>query len=231
MNSRLIIASLTISALSVHSQTPLATGHVDVGIAYEDKAWDLHVHDESNDIEYDPANAVLQLGPNTLSKVPAGAAFAFLGATGSPLYLLPNTHEDDRLFLGLGTEELSAADWNGNIRLSLKASKGPGSFHLWDTDSFGRPLVRMNSDPATGGSVDATDFVELVPGSHGHLNWAFSTPGLYTLSFEATGTHLVDGLTSSGTVDYHFEVVPEPGPVALTFVGIVAALLGRRLRR
>ena len=39
----------------------MAASHVPiVGIAYEDDAWDLHVHDEEHDAEYAPDQALLR---------------------------------------------------------------------------------------------------------------------------------------------------------------------------
>src|SRR5262249_45894483 len=39
----------------------LSAGHVDIGVAYED-GWDLHVHDEENDEEYEPYDVILHVG-------------------------------------------------------------------------------------------------------------------------------------------------------------------------
>lgn len=224
MKSPLILAGVLLALPNLAAPVPLSDGHTDVGLAYENQAWDLHVHNETNDTEYSPGEALLRLDLNTLKSVPAAPSYSFLGAAGSPVYLLPAVHEDGRLFLGIGAEEMAQADWAGTIQLQLKAVSGPGNFYLWESDTFGNPVVRMNSSDATGGGIGADDAIEIVPGSHKHANWAFSAPGRYTVSFEASGTHAVDGFTASGVVDYHFDVVPEPGSVVLGVIGCAALL-------
>lgn len=195
------VAGTLLAIPSLAAPVPLSDGHTDVGLGYESKAWDLHVHDEFNDLEYAPGDALLRLDLNTLQAVPASPAYGFLGTAGDPVYLLPATQESGKLFLGIGAEEMAQTDWAGTIRLELKAVSGPGNFYVWQSDVFGNPVVRMNSSSTTGGGIGPGDVVEVVPGSHNHVNWAFSAPGRYTVSFEASGTHVTDGFTSSGVVD------------------------------
>jgi hypothetical protein len=77
-------ALLAIATLSVQAQTTLTTGHLDLGIAYENGGWDLHVHDELNDIEYEPDDVILYVGAGASNNVPANALFSFLGNPGGP---------------------------------------------------------------------------------------------------------------------------------------------------
>ena len=44
-----------------------------------------------------------------------------------------------------------------------------------------RPTVFMNS----GDGVSGGDQIVLSAGSHRHVNWAFTTPGVYEVDFEA----------------------------------------------
>ena len=212
-----------LAAPSLSAATPLTSGHADVGIGYEG-GFDLHVHDEENDIEYAPDEAILVVGSAGLQLSPGGN-FSFLGPAGTPVWVLPEQENPELLFLGLGAEELTPADWTGNITLSLTSVTGPGNFYLWNVNSFGVPSVKMNSaDGITG-----ADNVSVIPGSHAHYNWGFSTPGTYSVSFEATGLNVLDGPQNSGPVAFQFQVVPEPGTWALAAVGAGAlALLGRR---
>lgn len=218
------ITLLGLSLLPTHAQTVLNSGHVDIGVAYEAQAWNLHVHDESTDTEYAPAEAVLQLGLNTLSSVPNSPGYAFLGTAGSPVYVLSTVQKPDQVFLGLGTEELDPADWSSSIQLRLKGVAGPGSLAVWDTDAFGSPVPLLNSSAATGNGIDASDTLSLTPGGHRHLNWGFTQRGDYAVTFEASGTHILDGNLRSEEVTYHFSVVPEPGPIALLTAGLVLGL-------
>jgi len=213
--------------LSAQSQTFISSGHVDIGIGYEDKAFDLHVHQEEPlDQEFAPGEAVFAVGPASAGVSPGGAYVSFLGAAGTPVWILPTTEKEQLPFLGFGTEELTAADWSGNITLSLKAISGPGTFSVWGVSGFGAPELKMSSV----NGISADDRLLLVPGSHGHFNVGFSAPGDYRVTLEASGNHLIDGLRSSDPATYRFQVVPEPSTwaLALTGVGVSALAFHRR---
>lgn len=222
------VAALICASISLAAQTYLTDQHVDFGLAYEDGAWDLHVHDETTDIEYAPADAVLVFGENLLTPVPAGAKFSFLGTAGSPVYILPAVPGADRLYLGFGSEELSPADWNGNLSIRLTGISGPGHLFAWDLDAFGNVRVRFNSRDGFG----PDDVYEHIPGGHGDLNFAFDQAGEYGVTIEASGGHVVDGLVSgSGTYRVVVGAVPEPGPVTLLMLGVAGVVLAMRRRR
>ncbi|MEN9601170.1 MAG: hypothetical protein RIS56_776, partial [Verrucomicrobiota bacterium] len=75
--------------LSAQSQTFISSGHVDIGIGYEDKAFDLHVHQEEPlDQEFAPGEAVFAVGPASAGVSPGGAYVSFLGAAGTPVWIL-----------------------------------------------------------------------------------------------------------------------------------------------
>ncbi len=46
------------------------------------------------------------MGLAARTTLPADPAFAFLGAVGSPVYILPQVQNPSLVFLGFGTEEL-----------------------------------------------------------------------------------------------------------------------------
>jgi surface-anchored protein len=226
----LILAGLFLASRPSIGQTVLSTEHVDIGVNYEDGAWDLHIHDETNDVEYEPGDAILRVNAEALTTVSSNPLFNFLGTPGSPLWLLPNTQNPGLLFLGFGAEELASGLFVGDsVSLRLHSVSGPGEFAVFDFNSLGEPRVVMNSRDG----FSAADTFAVVPGGHSDMNWAFSQPGLYTVNFEASGT-LADGgvFTSSGPVAYTFQVVPEPSTWALMAMGLGGAwLLGRRRAR
>lgn len=222
-----IIAGLT-ATLCTQAQTFIGSGHVDIGIGYEDKAFDLHVHqEEPTEQEFTPAEAVFAVGSAAAGVSPGGAFSSFLGPAGTPLWTLPTTENESLPYLGFGTEELTAADWSGNITLSLKAVTGPGTFSVWGLSGFGAPEVKMT----TANGITADDRMLLVPGSHGHFNVGFSAPGDYLVTLEASGTHLVDGLRTSDPATYRFQVIPEPSTWALAAAGVGALALTLRRQR
>lgn len=218
-----ILAGLS-AGPTLHAQL-FTSGHIDLGIAYEG-GFDLHLHDEETDTEYAPSELTLVVG--LAGKTSTPAVLSAFATVGSDIWILPKTENENLPFLGIGTEELSIADWSGNLTLTLKSVTGPGDFGLYDVGTFGEILPLMNSrDGITGG-----DALTVAPGTHAHYNFTFNAPGSYLVGFEATGLHTVDGAVSSGTVEYQFTVVPEPEEyAALAGAGLIGFALWRRSRR
>ena len=213
MKTKLILLAGLLSAglLTSSAQVVLTNQHVDVGVAFEDGAWDLHIHDETNDIEYEPDAAVLLVGSVARTTVPNDPAYSFLGRAGRPIWILPQVENEALLFLGIGSEEIPDGLFlNNAFDLTLKKVRGPGHFTVWDVDAFGTPSVIMN----TRDRIRTNDVFHGVAGSHAHVNWGFSQPGRYRVAFEATAT-LADGTpVSSGEVTYTFRVQRAPRPHA-----------------
>lgn len=230
MNSKSVallpVLLIAIVGRSATAQTPtLSSGHADIGIGFEDGAFDLHVHDGVTDTEYSPSEVVVGVGPAAYTTTPA--ALSALAPVGSSLWVLPKTQHPDLLFLGFATEELHPADWIGNISLTLTSVSGPGNFGLYDVGTFGNIQIRMNSADGISGN----ETLQLQPGNHSHYNLTFTAAGTYSIGFEAVGTHVTDGIVRSGAVDYTFAVVPEPGTYALLGLGLTLGWVGLRQRR
>lgn len=229
--SSLSAALISISLGIAYAQPAILTNqHADIGVAFENGEFEPHVHDETNDTEYAPGDAVLQVGPASASLVPADSRFSFLGTAGSRIYVLPQIQNPSLLFLGLAAEEIETGVFTEDrIRLDLKRVQGPGDFFLYSTSGvLGNPSVSYNSRDG----ISAADSAVLLAGGHTDFNWAFSQPGDYKLTVEASGT-LVDGgqLLRSAEVDFHFQVIPEPGTWAIFATGSAIGMMFWARRR
>ena len=219
------------ASFNAAAQPVLTEGHTDVGIVYELGAWNLHIgrHDDLPPMEYAPDEAILQVGPASQTTVPANPLYGFLGPAGSQVYILPQVQNPSLQFLGLGTEEQADGVFVGDrLTLSLTGVTGPGNFSMYDVGTFGTPSVLMNS----GDGITAGDKVDLFAGGHRHVNWAFTAPGDYQVTFRASGI-LDDGLgtyTQSDPATYTFSVVPEPGSFALFGLGALVLVAARSRR-
>ncbi|WP_185845534.1 choice-of-anchor M domain-containing protein [Kibdelosporangium aridum] len=163
---------------------PLVTldkGHVDVvDVEYADGGFELHIHHETQG-ELDPAETLLRVLPKAKTTVPDDPAYAFLGAAGRPVWILPQVEDPDLLFAGLSTEELEAGVFAGDqVAVTLCGVSGPGKLSVFTTDAVGSPSVVFNS---RDGLPDTTT---LSAGTHKHVNWAFTAAGTYRVTFHVS---------------------------------------------
>jgi len=181
-------------------------GHTDVGIAYENNAWDLHVHDEALDIEYEPDKALLFVGPQAERIRAAGSQFDFIGVdAGATFWQLPHSPPNPELLqLGFGSEEIEAGTFlTDRFQISLKAVNGPGHFSVWRSTDSGPEVFFSTVDGISG-----LDLFDGLSGGHSDLNWGFTAKGRYEVTIEAHG-FLDDGDTIedfSGDTTYYFSV-------------------------
>lgn len=163
---------------------------------------------------YDPAqratNTQVYIVGNTNAQVniPANPNFAFLGAAGSPIWILPQSQNTSLPYLGLSAEDIPGGVFNDPMELELVAVEGPGNFFAWSVAGGGQPpTVKMI---ATNGVV-ASPFnaAHVFIGSHEHDNWGFSTNGLYRVTFRANGRFLGDSTNTLGRdIAWAFQILP-----------------------
>lgn len=144
---------------------------------------DGHHHDH---LELNQARIVA--GAAATLALPSTPGFAFLGQPGRYVFVLPQSEVAGLPFVGLNTEELDPAAILGDVQLELVSVDGPGTFFLYETDSFGQPRVLLDGTATPGQSL------ALSAGIHRHANWAFSQPGQYELGFVLSAT-LAGGTT------------------------------------
>jgi surface-anchored protein len=237
---RIVITSLIACACCVGTQPLKAqslwtSGHGDLGIGYEGGELEPHWHLDANANlptgEYEPVDVMPQTGLTEVRN--ASSDFDFIGVSGgSSFYLFPQSSIAGTPFLGIGTEELTPADWNGDITLTLTGISGSGVtnggfFSLYQVDGLGN---LTNEYMATNGGISAADAVSVAPDTHTHYNWAFTELGRYDLTFDVTGDHATNG-AETATATYSFNVIPEPSSFALLGMGLGALVAFRRRKK
>lgn len=245
MNLRIAAAAWAVAlALPGLATTILTDQHVDIGIGYDTvgSAWDMHVHNETDNEEYEPGDVLLQLTSSAIRQRPNSSNFDFIGVgAGQNYWRIFSSPTSGILYLGIGTEETGdvfesytetdsrITQLGGNltgewVTLRVKSFTGPGQVSLWSNTDNG-PLVWF----ATSDGIGANDYVLVPDNSHQHFEWGFSQAGRYDVTFEASG--IINGQRAfSGDVVYSFEAVPEPMTMTLLGLGL-AAVAARRRRK
>ncbi|MBC7807970.1 MAG: TIGR03769 domain-containing protein [Akkermansiaceae bacterium] len=223
---------------AAHAQfdTELSTGHYDIEIEFEDDALALVVGvDDPLPGEpefYDPATTIYQLqtsaDPAINDQFPRPASFDFFGPdvdTGDPIWLTAAGSNDQGIapLVGLAAEDIAPGTFvNDQLTLRLVGFSGPGQAAGFLPVPGGTPTPAFRTD----NGLDATDFATIITGA-GHTDYvfAFTAPGVYALTFEASGT-LVSGGTRTGTGTYNFGVNFVNVPVVVPEAGTVPLMLG-----
>jgi putative ABC transporter-associated repeat protein len=187
------LATAPAAAAAPAPPTVIADGHVDMGPRIVDGAWKIQVRDDTTQpATWRPLpNVVLQAVSASKMEVPQGTEYAFLGAPGAPVWLLPQVQRPGVLWPGWNTQDPSIAGVvDREVTWRLHAVTGPGRFSLFLNGNFGKPAEVFDSTrpfPQETG-IEAA--------SHVHGNWAFSAAGGYALDIEML-TAAVDGKTMS----------------------------------
>jgi putative ABC transporter-associated repeat protein len=189
----------------------LADGHVDYAARMVDGELRSQIKDGTQGADHvvwrDPASVVFKVVRAAKTTVPSNSAYAFLGAPGSAVWMIPQVQKTGILWAGWNTEELTASDVSGSIAWTLHAVQGPGRVAVFQTGPFGAPDVIFNSG-------DGLPDQRTIPtGVHAHANWAFNQPGTYQLIFEMSATRS-SGAPMSDTRTLTVLVEGDPGPVA-----------------
>lgn len=211
-------------------------GHGDIGLAFEGGEFDLHYHLDNStvdgvtieDDEFQPEE-IIAFVPDGPGPRPDGATWDFAGVgAAEPIWYLDQTQLVDRPWPGIGTEELSAGDFVGNLTFELTGFSGPGQLAVFDYTPFGLP---RNIYIQTSNGISGDDAFNVPTGTHAHFNWWFTAPGVYTLDIMATGelSAAAGGGTVSDAGTFTFHVaVPEPTSGVLLVVAVSFTSLGLR---
>lgn len=90
----------------------------------------------------------------------------------------------DTIWLGMrvrGEGQQHGADRSSQVRLRAVDAEGPGDMVAYLTESFGNPRFYID----TSDGFDEQDTTALPPDAHTHMSWAFTEPGVYTVTLEA----------------------------------------------
>jgi surface-anchored protein len=170
----------------------LAEGHADLSILHHQEnstnILTLAVHQDGPGRTFASDEVVLVAGGGARFELPPGTPF---GEAGDPLWILPQSAYPGVLYLGLSTEQVTQGAFQGSLRLSLAELDMPGrlqpdpgaSFYVWQAGQLGGLEVFMNS--ADG--ITANDTISIPAGAHAHYNWGFNLPGLWHVTFQASG--------------------------------------------
>ncbi len=201
------VAVLALSGLSLPADAAprvvLDQGHVDViGIAFEDGAFDVHVHDEEHGVEYAPSEVQLVAKPGSEIAVPADPAYSFLGTPGGRAWVLPQVQDPELLWPGIGAEEIEPGVFTGDaLKVDIVGVTGPADVSIFTTDAFGAPTVLADS----GNGLP--DRINTSAGGHLHANWAFEAAGTYQVKVRVSGTLAATGKkVTSAVATYCFKV-------------------------
>jgi surface-anchored protein len=167
---------------------------------------------------FDPEETVLNVEEASKIQIPDIPAYSFLGPAGSDTWIAPEVQQQGVVWPGFSTESIPVGALDGNtIDIELTDFSGPGELEVWDSSgAFGAP-GRIFSSRADSGLSNRYTFN--VP-QHKHVNWGFSAPGSYQLTFTATAS--AAGAPQSTTQTYSVVVGDLAQPVATT-IGLAAS--------
>ncbi|WP_282203020.1 TIGR03773 family transporter-associated surface protein [Kitasatospora fiedleri] len=191
--------------------TVIADGHVDLGPRFEQGRWTIGIRDDSGPapVWRDPDRVVLQAVDAAAVTVPADPAFAFLGTSGTQVWLLPQVQQHGVLWPGWNSQDPSVIHTvDREVTWQLESVRGPGRFTLFLNGSFGTPEQVFDS------ARPLPQETGIETNSHVHGNWAFTAPGSYLLGIRMTARTL-DGQTHDARTVLHFSVGPQDPRSAL----------------
>ncbi|GAA2853600.1 hypothetical protein Acy02nite_50270 [Actinoplanes cyaneus] len=207
--------STTAASTTAAGRKVISEGHVDMGPQLSGSTLTIRLKDDSTTPATwrDLADVTLKVSDKAKIAVPSGSGYAFLGAAGDQVYLLPQSQQAGIVWPGWNTQHESIiSGTKGNVTWRLRKVDGPGAVKLFLTGSFGAPEVVFDS------ARSLPQQLSIPPNTHAHGNWAFTEAGTYRLAVEMTATTTA-GKTVSDTRTLTFAVGDATGTGGGTTAG------------
>lgn len=208
-----------------------SNGVMELFYGFEEHEGDEHDHDHGDeghdhgDYFARHADDVITIVSEPSQPRPAGSQWDRIGNNaGDPVWVLPQSRDPNKPFLGISTTALHDDDWEGPITWSITNVEGPGEFAIFQGG------FSPNFQAATFDGLDNNDSWQQGLGGHDHHNFTFTAPGDYQVTIMASGTHVVDGFQFTSDV-FTFRVVPEPSTLALAATACVLGAIPLLRRR
>ncbi|UGQ13949.1 TIGR03773 family transporter-associated surface protein [Yinghuangia sp. ASG 101] len=163
--------------------TVIADGHLDLGPRIVDGRWMLQIRDDTTRPATwrDPEDVVVHVTDTARQELPDDPAYAFLGAPGEPVWLLPQVQQAGVPWPGWNTQDPSVLDPPvRDVAWSIERVQGPGAFVLFLNEDFGAPHTVFDS------TRPFPQRLAVEANTHAHGNWAFTRPGVYLLDARMT---------------------------------------------
>ncbi|MEU1299598.1 choice-of-anchor M domain-containing protein [Streptomyces shenzhenensis] len=155
----------------------------------------------------------LELGSDTETVVPAGEEYAFLGRPGDPIWVL------DGAATGLGTTP-AGPQWDttgvsadqladGDVEWAFTGIEGPGDAVVFAPPRDATADAATTAPHVLFDSADGFPDAQPLPAADtGEVAWAFTRPGTYRLTSQATA-HLANGGTTTATQQWTVRVATD----------------------
>ena len=116
---------------------------------------------------------------------------------GTPTYYLPQTQDSSLLWPGWDTQPAQSAGYK-DVDFEFVEVTGPGDIFVFETAGFGdiQPVTEEGALDLVSGDV-----INQAYPAHRHVNWAFTDPGIYTMTVQA-----VSNGDASNQVTYTWDV-------------------------
>ncbi|TDE88780.1 LPXTG cell wall anchor domain-containing protein [Occultella glacieicola] len=186
-------------------------GHVDafnVALIGGDPVLTLKEDVTGSHVQHAPEEVNLVVKAAALETLPDVASVPE-GLRGVPAYYLPLNQDPNLLWPGWDSQGLAGSGFD-QVDIRILEVHGPGEVYLWSTGSFGELDSLLVGDGYTLPGTIHQSYL-----AHVHANWAFTQPGTYHVTVEATAINSTTGArVTTNTGDYLFSVgdfVAAPG--------------------